>query len=322
MKSALLKKTSAITIALCLSYSGNANAGTISNNFDGEYSLSVGEDFILTETGSITNLDSIAIRLDSNTTASSINIQGDIYSTRYGLYLVGNNLGITGDINISGTIISNDGPFGEGSILIDGAEIGGEFINSGTIESTNTPAIFISRIFGDPATDIIGGINNTSTGIIRIYETGESGCRTMTSPCSAISIVGAQISGGITNTGIIEGDDSSNYAIYMTNLTAATPININGGRIIGSVYDENYNSGNNYSPVTIGGTFTQEGNFQVSSFTINSSGDFTFNDDYTLVIDQSSISNSGTMRVTSGDTITLMTEQYMWELELHFQLET
>jgi len=147
------------------------------------------------------------------------------------------------------------------------AHSGGDFdsvINQGVIENSGS-GVGIQFFFNSGTTDITAGITNSGT--IR----GSIGLEVGNSASSTPS--GVQITGGINNSGTIEGTGGTAIIIGDA-VVGATPININGGRIVGNVVD-NFTSGTNFSPVTITGSgFDTEGDFTVSSLAVNAGQEF------------------------------------------------
>ena len=105
---------------------------------------------------------------------------------------------------------------------------------------------------------------------------------------NSIEVDGGTITGGIINNsnGIIM---AIQMPIVLKNLTSNLNITLNGGRIIGNITDENYQSGQ--SSVTIGGDFTTEGNIQVSTLTVNANKTFTLSGDTTATLNNQPNSN-------------------------------
>lgn len=83
------------------------------------------------------------------------------------------------------------------------------------------------------------------------------------------------------------------YGGYSLN-TTATPIEIAGGRIVGDIMDPYSEEG--FSPVTVSGDFTSEGDFLVSDFTVASGGVFNL-DDGNMVQSHNGVHVDGTFNV-------------------------
>ncbi len=241
---------------------------------------------------------------------------GTITGGAVGISVVGSN-DISGGVDNSGTIsgtgasgtgilIENDGDISSGIINNTGGTITG--LREGILVGTSTDlsgAITNNGIIsggrggiylGGSNVDISGGVTNNAGGVI----TGDTGI--FVSSSSAIS-------GGISNSGIIQG--TNGIAINLQGLNAATPITIAGGRIIGDVTDGDTTTG--FSPVTVTGTgFKTEGNFTVSDLMVDAGQDFTISADNTVtlhdmtasagtLIFELSDSSDALLTVTGGD---------------------
>lgn len=147
--------------------------------------------------------------------------------------------------------------------FIEGGDISGGLTNAGLIESANDTAIQIGSASDDNA--FTGAITNSGT--IR----GDIGIQ-LGAVGSFPSTIGAgSIAGGINNSGTIEGTGGT--AIFYLAPLGSSPINIDGGRIVGDVVDASVAAG--FSPVTITGSgFDTEGDFTVSSLSVNSGEEF------------------------------------------------
>jgi len=163
---------------------------------------------------------------------------------------------ITGGITNSGTIAASD----TGFYLLGGA-LGGGITNSGLISGVNYGLSLVSYATGNLVNiktgEITGGITNSGT------ITGATG----------LNVNNSQITGGITNSGTIEG--TGGVAISLTDITDDFDLEIIGGRIIGDVIDNA--AVNGYSNITIADDFTTEGNFDVSSLTVDTTKTLTIN---------------------------------------------
>ncbi len=171
----------------------------------------------------------------------------------------------TGAITNHGTItgLSGDGLRVNCSTSCN-TRITGGVTNTGTIQGTNY-GVYVyqqpsSTSSGDSSINAITN-SGTITGNTGIFVQNEAGPST----------TGTASIGSITNSGTIEG--TGGVAIDLRDVTSATALNINGGRIVGNVVDNNVI--NNFSPVTITGSgFDTEGDFTVSSLTVNAGEEF------------------------------------------------
>lgn len=208
---------------------------------------------------------------------------------------------MTGNItnNLGGTIIGNN------AITFGASTLTGQLDNYGTI-SGNT------GILATTNADIQGTVTNHAGGLIDVDWAGievrdnsdisggvvNNGTISVAGGDTAygIWVSNAKISGGIINTGTISGADA---AIKLDSLTGLTPININGGRIIGDVIDDTPSNG--FSNVTIGGNFSTEGNFDVSDLTVSSGKTLTISAGNTITLDRMSAS-AGTFNIEVDST--------------------
>lgn len=195
---------------------------------------------------------------------------GLIHGGRYGVYnYVGN---ISGGITNAANATISGGNYGVYDYY--NANIAGGIANAGTIKGGDI-GLYVYR----GSANISGGVANAAGARLTGGDTG-------------IYVRSGHVSGGIVNSGLIAGGTRGIYAyrssltggitnetggtisggggtaIALTSLTATTPITITGGSIIGHVIDNA--PANNRSPVTIGGDFKTQGNFSVSSLTVNS----------------------------------------------------
>ena len=142
-----------------------------------------------------------------------------------------------------------------------GADFSGGFDNSGTVSGS---VIGIWNVFNGLFS---GTLINRNGGLI----TGATG----------VQVEASSQTGGIVNSGgIIEGTGGT--AINFIGLTGMAPLTLDGGRVIGDVQDDT--PSNNFSPVTIAGDFTTEGNFVVSNLTINAGALFTVSPGNTVTL--------------------------------------
>jgi uncharacterized protein with beta-barrel porin domain len=140
-------------------------------------------------------------------------------------------------------------------------------------------------------------ISDQGTGALTITNSG-----TVTGPVGILVHGNGATVGSITNesTGTIDGTGGT--AISLTGLTAALPITINGGQIIGNVIDDTPSNG--FSPVTVAHDFTSDGNFNVSGFDVASGAEFTFGAG-NMITSYNAVGDSGTMTVAAaGSSIT------------------
>ena len=224
--------------------------------------------------------DNAAIDIAGGDFSGGFENRGTIrHNSLAGIAFNGSTQTITGAIVNSGTISG-----GLSGINLEGFGLNysAGIDNSGTIAGDGGNGIIV----GSSSNDVSGGITNRSGGVIsgaiaginvRSASNGISGGVTneaggvISGNVGIVVSGGNSISGGIDNIGNIEGTGGT--AISLTNLSAVTPININGGRIIGDVTDSNVAS--NRSLVTITGSgFDTEGDFTVSSLTVNAGEEF------------------------------------------------
>ncbi len=201
-------------------------------------------------TGGLTNNGTI--------TATATAKSGDgetVYATAYGIYVEGAGTDITGGVTNTGTI---------------------QATATGTGSSAN--AIAYGIIVSNVGANITGGIDNSGT--IIATASGED-----SQTAYGIYVDTAEITGGITNTGIISGADG---AIFLQGLQGATPIQIDGGRIIGDVTDNAIANG--FSDTTINADFTTEGDWTVSDLTVTMGNTLTISHDNDITIDDMSTS--------------------------------
>ena len=183
--------------------------------------------------------------------------------------------------NISGGIANQAGGTISGvfGVIVQSANISGGISNRGMLAGSFYGVELSNN------SDISGGITNTGT---------------IVAGNTAIQVSPSKISGGIDNAGTIDG--TAGTAISLVGLTGSTPITISGGQIIGNVADNA--PANGFSPVTVAGNFTSQGNFSVSSFSVSPGVAFTFGAGNTIT-SNAAVSDSGTIVVSSaGSSIT------------------
>jgi len=222
---------------------------------------------------------------------------------------------LTGGITNSGTI--SDGLRLTGGMLMNGVN------NTGLLEGISYGFILAALTASAGAhvlnSQLTGGLTNSGTiqgGIAGIsLQTDAALTGGITNAGLITGAVGLQLQNGsdfgsLTNTvgGTIQGTGGT--AISLSGLDAATPITLAGGRIIGDVVDAAPAGG--YSTVTVAGTFATEGDFTVSSLTVNnmqaltiSSGDIfsSYNNaviNGTLAFEIDNVVSSGLLVVTNG----------------------
>jgi uncharacterized protein with beta-barrel porin domain len=247
---------------------GLMNDGTISGGFAG-IGIAGFSDISggLTNSGKIFGASGNAIYLNQGKLSGGIDSSGTI-SGLGGISIVGSST-VSGQIRNSGTIratLAN-------AIEVQNSDIAGGIDNSGTISGALHGVIVGSA---GSASDISGGITNSGT------IAGITGIRVD---------AGAQISGGITNSGVIEGTGGTAIEIYL-GLAGPTAINLNGGRVIGDIIDEQFQSG---VLLTIGGTFATEGAIIVPDITTRPGSVFTISGTHYVLAANSTVVN-GTLR--------------------------
>ena len=182
----------------------------------------------------------------------------------------------------TGQIISNSAA---ATIDIGFENTFGQITNEGLIENTGAGSA-IAFDFTSTISEITGAITNN--GVIRGNVGFSIGVDTTTS-----TPAGVFISGGIVNSGTIEGTGGT-AIVLGDQLSGMTPITINGGEIIGNVVDNDPTRG--FSPVTITGSgFDTEGDFTVSSLTVNAGEEFRISTGDTF--------QANTLTVNAGSTI-------------------
>lgn len=250
-----LRYTTAIAVSLvAISTANQANAqctpaDTTGNNTitcngtqNGTFSFGLGDDD-LTNNGIIDGGAASALNIDSTLPGIGGSTFGGTLTNITGSSIISNSAAPT-------IIFAHTGDFNN-------------VTNQGLIENSGA-GVGVQFFFNSSVSDITGGITNSGT--IR----GSIGIEVGNSASSAPS--GVQITGGINNSGTIEGTGGTAIIIGDA-VVGATPININGGQIIGDVIDNNVANG--FSRVTITGSgFDTEGDFTVSSLMVNAGQEF------------------------------------------------
>jgi len=226
---------------------------------------------------------------------------------------VGNGIGVSispGASNLSittgiGSVITLKGS-GDGAIGAYNSGIGAMTIAvNGDVTSTAGVGIYATNNATATNLSITTGTSSVITGNTKgiIINDAGTGALTITNSGSVTGNMGIVVSGNggmagsLTNesTGTIDGTGGT--AIGLTGLTAALPITIDGGHIIGNVIDSA--PANGFSPVTVAGNFTSQGNFDVSGFSVSSGATFTLGSG-DKITSFNTVGDSGTMDVTAA----------------------
>ena len=314
-----LAVTTALTMSIVstgvLTNSALAQTTTISTPTVTGVDLGAGESAVVTGTGSITTTTNAIF---TDTTADSIEIQAGATVTTTGAnetVTIRANGTLSGGLRNFGTIsqtglganarraVNVVGALGVGSgntggivneasgiiTSTDGSAIGSVFSHDRIGDITNYGTVTSTGGAGTAALDLVGG---TSAGSFVNYGTMSGN--------EAIRFGGpGSLSGGLTfNAGSIT-TGTSGTAISL-DLNGLTPITINGGAINGDVTDANASGG--FSNVTIGGDFSTNGDFTVSSLTVNSGANLTISsgDRFTYTGGTSTINGTLTFEVGPG----------------------
>ncbi len=251
-------------------------------------------------TGNLTNNGTISANATATATKSK---SAFAYAT--GIYMDPSE--IDGDVVNTGTIAAVARATGTDRATASAwgiSEVGtslitGSLINSGTISAKayanagTTGKAYATGIYVGSGSDITTGIVNSGT--ISGYAQGSSFARGV-----GIYVASSQITGGITNNvgGVISGKIStggtgSAYGIYMTNLSGATPIIINGGSIIGDVFDDGAVA-NDFSPVTVNGSTQTQGDWTVSNLNVTGGGNLIIGAGDTFTTQRMTTASTGT----------------------------
>ena len=185
---------------------------------------------------------------------------------------------ISGDVgididgsNVTGSIVNQLGGTISGGTT--GISVGGGSTLAGNIENFGTIFGGAYALNVDGASDVSISVINQAGGVI--------------SGNTAIYVSGASITGGIFNTGVIEGTGGT--AISLNGLTALTPVVLlDGSRVIGDVIDDT--PGGGFSYVDIDGDFTTEGNFNVSDLVVEPTRTLTISAGDVITLDDMSAS--------------------------------
>jgi hypothetical protein len=256
--------------------------------------------------GTIFGNTGAGIRINSSNVAGAIDNSGMIFSTtNIGIHI--QNGGMAGSLtNESGGTISGN----YGIDLSSSGSISGGINNGGNITGT-LAGIRIQS--GGTIDNIINQSGGTISG--NNYGINVSGRMSGTIDNSGLIsgntgagiFVSNSMIGGITNGSGATIQGTGGTAISLHGLTGLTPIVINGGSIIGDVTDNAPGVG--FSPVTVAGNFTSQGNFTVSDFTVSSGATFILGAGDTIsstnaVVDNGTISVPGAESgITGGLTI-------------------
>ena len=284
---------------------GLTNSGLMSGINE---AIFIGESAIIS--GGLTNSGTLSANAGINIVGSAQLIGGltnsgtIIGNGLYGVFMNGTTL--DGGITNSGTVSADYGFYANSS-----ASITGGLANSGLIEGD-----LFSFLLRSSST-LTGGLTNTGTmagdslGLVLQISSSISGGVTNSGLISGGSnsgvrmTLGSQIIGGFTNSGTIDG------GITIDNAAAIDSIILSGNnaRIIGNVTDDAPADG---SDVTVNGNFTTEGNFSVSSLTVNNGRTLTldvgdaftsYNDaaiNGTLTFNVTDAANFGALVVSNG----------------------
>ena len=257
---------------------------------------------LLNNSGTITGAaTAVLVNANSFTTGIINNDTGLISGTNDGIAtsVYGS---ITGNIDNSGTITG--GSSGINVPVFSG--IAGITNNAGGVISGGVNGITaasggISGVILNNAGATITGATNGIAIVSSITGSINNAGGTIRGGTYGIVITNGRVDGGITNSGTIDG------GIDFNNLTGNTALTINGGRIIGDVFDNNLI--NTRSPVTIAGDFTTEGNFEVSTLGVNAGQTFTVSANNTVTLQNMIIPSAGTWSfdLDGGNTATRLT---------------
>jgi len=250
----------------------------------------------LTNNGNITGTNNYGIELNNSTVANLANgTDGSIVGGSIGIY-VGSGSDITGTLTNKGSITGTDanGIFLNNSSIADltndtdgeitggnmgislegGANVTGTLANNGNIIGTDYHGIYAaSSTLFDITNGATGSIEGAQSGI---HLTNSSITGTLTNSGriageTGISLWSSSITGGIVNSGVIEGTNGT--AISISGLTQGLTMTLNGGRVIGDIYDDHITDG--FSHLVIGDDFSTEGNIEVWDLMVNDGKAFT-----------------------------------------------
>lgn len=253
--------------------------------------------------------------IDNSGTITNDGINGAVYMDGFNASGGFNNSGTMSDRTLGAFFMIDSSDIGLGGLDNSGDIDGGVYVGrssdvSGGITNRSS-GIIDGNLYGIMAyttSDISGGIINESGGVISgltsgiyILDSNVTGlinnAGTISGATGVLVDTNSDISGGVTNTGSIIGTGGT--AISMLGLTAALPININGGTITGDVIDATPNGG--FSVVTVGGDFITGGDFDVSDLTVSTTKTLTIDAGDTITLDDMSAS-AGTFDFTIDST--------------------
>ena len=260
--------------------------------------------------------------VSGSSTASSLNVTGNASALSLtvgnnavvlGSANVGNGLGVTGNINSSGTIQAGNGTF---------TTLNVNQLNAGLVVGNSTATNLQGNqltIQGSPGNASItngltvGFINNSSGGITN---TGSLAGVTTISASGAVS-TGALTStshnnsnGGITNAGAISGVTTINSHTVSGNLTISSGLISGATTVNGATLSGGTLSGGNVSGGTLTGTqvngvnLTTSGIYGITNLTVTGSANLGPNSIFTAPVETVSMS---TAQIGSGTTIGLNT---------------
>lgn len=306
--------------AVFVSFSKIADAAdvTITTATTTQHTMASGETLTVTDTGSIITPTITSVHIPVGVIAGQLSNSGIINSASLTGVRIEANGDLAGGIVNTGTIY---GRYNGIYTIHTGADISGGIVNNGTVSSGS------SGIYNYKS-DISGGIVNN--GLIKAGNSGLGGYQgnvgkltnagTISAVGTGVWLMNGYYSGGIINSGLIKGgyggiwlgrygnggapagiinessgtiDGGVKPAIFFKTLGVVSPIIINGGRIIGDVTDTLPSAG--FSPVTIGGDFKTEGNFTVTSVTVNAAKTLEISSGNTFTVEHMNTSTDGTI---------------------------
>ena len=213
---------------------------------------------------------------------------GLIQGSSSGIRVSGLGSSITGGINNKGTISGT-----AGINIMASAGVTGGITNSGRILGTNQGVLVqIAGTLTGSVTNNAGGLIRGSSGVgVNVSKAGTingsiANAGTISGHTGIAVFSSGSVTGGITSSGTITG--TGGVAIVLSKVGAPVPITINGGVINGNVLDATPAIGT--SPVTIGGNFTTNGNFGVSSVTVNGGNTLTISSGNTVTMNNMPVS--------------------------------
>jgi hypothetical protein len=306
----------------------SAQTITIDSAVTASQTLLAGESLEVTPSGSISQTNPAVFVGSSVFTAGFIDNSGIISGTNNGINLF--NGGITGDLDnqldatisggVNGIRLNTYGTI-SGNLETSGDIIGGVTgVSIATLSSVGNIIVNESGSIsgGDyginiGSSNIAGAITNNgviSGGIASIFANipGWGGIGSISNQGTlsgdmVLNVLG--ITGGITNSGTILGD------IQLNNLTLATPITLDGGRVIGDITDNV--PANGFTNVVIADDFTLEGDISVSDLIVSAGQTLTLDQDHAVILEDMGVSSgvwrfnvdpgnaAARLSVTSGD---------------------